>query len=128
MSLKVKRASSGLVIFTDMPIRMGDFVIEYTGERISSEEADRRGGAYLFTVNDDLVLDARGREHIARYMNHSCRPNCFAEVDEDEERIFIYAKRHIRAGEELTYNYGKEYFEDRIQPHGCRCEKCSPHL
>lgn len=125
MKYKITRSSAGLGLFATKPIKKGDFVIEYTGERITPEESDRRGGKYLFTVTKDLVLDAKGREHTARYINHSCRPNCYAEVDEDEEKINIYTKRNIDTGEELSYDYGKEYFDDHIKPYGCRCPKCS---
>lgn len=123
--LKVKKSDAGLGLFAMEPIKKGEFVIEYTGERISTDEADRRGGKYLFTVSDDLVLDGKGREHTARYINHSCKPNCYAEIDEDEEVVNIYTKRNINAGEELTYDYGKEYFNDHIKPYGCRCAKCA---
>jgi SET domain-containing protein len=125
MALHVKRSTAGLGLFTDADIKKGDFVIEYTGERITPDEADERGGKYLFTVSDDLVLDGKGREHTARYINHSCRPNCYAEIDEDEELVNIYAKRKIKAGEELNYDYGKEYWDEHIKPYGCRCEKCA---
>ena len=124
MKYKVKRSTAGLGLFATEPIKKGEFVAEYTGELITSEEADRRGGKYLFVITDDLVLDAKGREHKARYMNHSCRPNCYAEVNEEEEYVKIYAKRKIAAGDELSYDYGKEYFRHYIKPYGCRCEKC----
>jgi len=123
--VRIKRSKAGLGLFAEQSYKKGDFVIEYTGELISPEEADRRGGKYLFTVTDDVILDGKGREHIARYINHSCKPNCYAEVDEDEERVFIYANRNIKAGEEITYDYGKEYFDDHIKPYGCRCNTCS---
>lgn len=126
MKYKVKRAKTGLGLFAVEPFKRGEFVIEYTGERISADEADERGGRYLFTVTDDLVLDGRGREHKARYINHSCKPNCYAEVNEEEEHVKIYASRKIAAGEELSYDYGKDYFDDYIKPQGCRCVKCAP--
>lgn len=122
--LKVKRSKSGLGLFTEREISRGDFVMTYTGERITPDEADRRGGKYLFTVSKKLVLDGKDRKHIGRYINHSCRPNCYAEIDEDERNVHIYAKRHIKAGEEITYNYGKEYWDEYIGPKRCRCEKC----
>ena len=125
MKYKVKRASAGLGLFAIAPYKKGEFVIEYTGELISADEADARGGRYLFTINDDLVIDAKGREHKARYINHSCKPNCYAEVDEEKERILIYTRKKIEPGEEFVYDYGKEYFKDYIKPHGCRCVKCT---
>ena len=122
-AVTVKRASAGLGLFANKDFAKGEFVIEYTGERITPDEANRRGGKYLFTVSKTCVLDAKGREHTGRYINHACKPNCFAEADEEEGRIRIYTKRRVAAGEELTYHYGKEYFEDMIGIH-CRCFTC----
>lgn len=119
-----KRSLSGLGLYATKDIKKGDFIIEYTGEMISTEEADRRGGQYLFTLNKDFTLDAKGREHFARYINHSCRPNAEAEFDEDDLKMNILAKRNIKAGEEVTYDYGKEFWNEYIKPHGCMCVKC----
>lgn len=115
---------AGLGLFATADIKKGDFIIEYTGEKISSDEADERGGKYLFTLNKKWVIDGKGRGNLARYINHSCRPNAEAEIDEDDWKINIYARRNIRAGEEIAYYYGKAYWKDHIKPHGCRCEKC----
>lgn len=121
---KVQRGLNGLGLFATRPYAKDDFVIEYTGEKITSDEAQRRGGKYLFEINKHWTLDGRDRTHTARYLNHSCRPNCYAELDEDEERIYIRAKKKIAPGDELTFHYGKTYFEDQILPKGCACEKC----
>lgn len=118
----VRRSYAGLGLFAKVPFRKGDFVIEYTGEMVSSKEADDRNSLYLFDVNARWVIDAAGRENLARYINHSCEPNCKPEVR--GKRILIFAKRLIRPGEELTYNYGKEYFNEYIKPKGCRCQAC----
>ncbi len=123
--LKVKRSGSGLGLFALSPIKKGDFIIEYTGERISEDEANRRAGQYLFTVTDDVTIDGRGRENTARYINHSCRPNAEAEKDEEELKVRIFARRNIKEGEEISYDYGKEHWEYHIKPYGCRCEKCA---
>jgi hypothetical protein len=123
--LVVKKSKSGLGLFTEKPIKRGDFIIEYTGEKISHEEADRRNGKYLFTLDKKTVVDGKGRENTARYINHSCRPNAYAEIDEDKRKIFIYAKRAIKEGEEVSCNYGKGYWEDHIGTKNCTCEKCT---
>lgn len=124
MGVALVRTKAGLGLVTTRERAKDEHIIEYTGDRISDEEADRRGGKYLFTVDKTLVIDGKNRQHLARYLNHSCRPNCYAEIDEDTRRVHIRAKRRISAGEELTYHYGKEYFESHIEPHGCRCETC----
>lgn len=121
--VQTKRGLSGLGLFATQDFKRGDFIIEYTGEYISREEADRRGGKYLFTVNKNLVIDGKERSNTARYINHACRPNSYAELDEEEERIRIYAKRKITSGEEITYHYGREYFNDMIGS-DCRCTTC----
>ena len=120
--LKVRRSSAGLGLFTDDPIKRGKFVIEYYGIPLTREQADERGGKYLFEINSRKVIDGSPRYNTARYLNHSCRPNC--ETDIVKGKIYIYAKRNIKEGEELTYDYGKEYVDDFIKPYGCKCLKC----
>ena len=124
-SVVVKRSSAGLGLFANTVFKRGDFIIEYIGEPISHTEADKRGGKYLFILSDTIVIDGKCRENIARYINHSCTPNAEGETDEDESKIRIFAKRTILPGEEIAYNYGKEYFNTYIKPHGCRCSSCT---
>lgn len=125
-ALDVKRASAGLGLFARVEIPRGQKIIEYKGEKISNDEADRRGGKYLFTLSKNTVIDGKSRENRARYINHACKPNCYAEIDEDAGKVFYFAKRKIHPGEELSIHYGKEYFEDHIKPCGCKCPVCSP--
>jgi SET domain-containing protein len=119
----VKRSSVGLGLYAMQPIARGELVVEYTGRLLPSDEAYRKGGKYLFEVNSRWIVDGSGRENISRYINHSCRPNC--EPRTRRMRILIYALRAIRPGEELTYDYGKEYFDELIRPKGCRCDHCA---
>jgi uncharacterized protein len=121
----IKRSIAGLGLIATKPLKRGDFIIEYKGERISTEEADRRGGKYLFVVSDTKTIDGKSRENIARYINHSCAPNAEAELDEEELRVRIYAKKKILPGEEILYDYGKEYWDEHIKPFGCRCPHCT---
>lgn len=116
------RSAAGLGLFATVAFPAGARVIEYTGARITTAEADRRGGRYLFAVDDRWVIDARDRDNLARYINHACRPNC--EARRVGRRIWIYARRAIAPGEELTYHYGRVYFQTFIAPHGCRCATC----
>ena len=122
--LVVKRSCAGLGLFARVNLKKGLRVIEYSGEHITAEEADIRGGKYLFALNKKTIIDGKNRGNLARYINHSCRPNCYAEINAAETRVFIFTKRAIKAGEELGYNYGQEYFNDLIKPSGCRCLKC----
>jgi SET domain-containing protein len=122
--LVVKRSRAGLGLFAFSPIKKGSCVIEYTGRVLSEEETQTNKSKYLFAISDKKMIDGRARSNRARYINHSCRPNC--EIETWGGRAFIMAKRAIKPGEELSYNYGKEYFEAHIRPMGCRCNKCSP--
>lgn len=119
----VRRTKAGLGLFTNTSFKKGDRIIEYTGEIISVEEANRRGGKYLFAINSRWYIDGKGRENIARYINHSCAPN--AEARGSGKKVFVYALRTIRAGEEIGYDYGKEYVDAFIAPSGCRCAHCT---
>ena len=104
--------------FTTEAIKKGTFIVEYTGERISVAEADRRykgkDHTYLFGLGTgDQVIDGDG---VAAFINHSCDGNC--ETDEVDGRVWIIAARKIAAGEELTYDYNL-YDGDGHAP--CRC-------
>jgi hypothetical protein len=119
----LRRTPIGLGLFTSRRIPKGDFVIEYTGRLLSNAEADYLNSRYLFQVNRRWTIDGSGRENLSRYINHSCRPNCVAYTS--RRKVFIYAKRAIAPGEELSYDYGKEYFDEFIKPKGCACLHCA---
>ncbi len=120
--LKVKRSSAGLGLFADEDIKKKEFVIEYVGKMLTREEADIKGGKYLFEISTRRTIDGSGRDNIARYINHSCKPNC--EVEIEKGRIFVSSIKNIKKREELNYNYGKEYVDEYIKPYGCRCRFC----
>ena len=102
----------GRGVFATRSIAKGERLIEYKGERITWQEAERRYPidpvpyhTFLFEVGDGtMCLDAARKGTVAKWINHACKPNCEAVEDEDE-RIFIEAARAIRRGEELTYDY-----------------------
>lgn len=121
----VKRSTTGLGLFSTQTYSKGDLIIEYTGETISEAEANQRGGKYLFELNDAWTIDGKGRENLARYINHSCAPNAEPELTNDETQVFIYAKKKISPGDEITYHYGKDYFNRVIKPLGCKCVSCA---
>ena len=123
LKLDVKKSFAGLGLFAGEPIKKGTKIIEYVGEKVTADEANRRGGKYLFEINSKWTIDGTTRKNTARYVNHSCDPNC--EADVRNGKIFILAKKNITTGEELTYDYGEEYFDEHIKPFGCRCVKCS---
>lgn len=119
----VKRSSAGLGLFANTEFADGDFIIEYSGEHISHDEADRRGGKYLFTLTDKIVIDGKERTNTARYINHSCEPNAEAVIEDDKKVIFL-AIKDIAPGDEICFDYGTEYVEDIIAAVGCKCSPC----
>lgn len=120
---EVKRAATGLGLFAVEKIPARKRIIEYIGPLISNDEVERSRGKYFFGVNTKWAIDGSARSNTARYINHSCRPN--AEAFISGRRVWVWSKREIQAGEEITLDYGKEYFEDQIKPRGCRCAVCS---
>ncbi len=120
--LRAKRAKAGIVLFTYTPIPKGVCVIEYVGRVIPEAEEYTSRSKYLFEVTAKKTLDGRPRINKAGYINHSCRPNCEPQVYKG--RVFILSRRAIKEGEELTYDYGKSYWNEHIKPLGCRCVKC----
>lgn len=119
---QLKRSRTGFGLFASAPIKKGKTIIEYIGERIPANEGDTPDNRYIFSVSSRFDIDGSPRYNTARYINHSCRPNC--EAINRRGHVFIVAKKNIQAGEELTYHYGKDHFEGFIQPVGCKCEKC----
>lgn len=105
-------------VYTTTPIRKGARVVEYKGERITPEEADRRydgsSRTYLYGLEDGkTVIDGDG---LGAYLNHSCDPNC--EVEEIKGRVWLFALRDIAAGEELVWDYN--LYDDEA-PAPCQC-------
>ncbi|HVU75403.1 MAG TPA: SET domain-containing protein-lysine N-methyltransferase [Candidatus Paceibacterota bacterium] len=118
------RPGTGLGLYARTDIEKGDFVIEYTGKKIPNKIADDMTTKYLFELNDKWTIDAEDESNTARYINHGCMPSVEAEIeegDDGEDHINIYALRDIHAGEELTIDYGEEYFDEFIKPYGCKC-------
>ena len=117
--------------FATRRIRAGTRLIEYTGERLTPEQADarypevpgERHHTFLFAIDDDVVIDAAVNGNDARWINHSCDPNCDAVIDGG--RIWIEAIRDIDVAEELAYDYAY-VLEERHTPaakrrYPCRC-------
>lgn len=119
----LKRTLTGLGLFTNKDIPAGKRIVEYVGPVVTTEEVDRRRGKYFFEIDENFSIDGSPRSNIARYINHSCRPN--AEAFVTGRRIWIWSKKNIKAGEQITINYGKTYFDDHIKPVGCKCDKCT---
>lgn len=127
-----RSAIHGNGVFAVAALAKGERVMEYKGRRRTHAEVDagdtgdaESGHTFLFTLNDDYVIDANYEGGVARWINHSCAPNCEAVLEEHEgddrtkDRVFIEAIRAIKPGSELTYDYGITLAE----PHTPRLKK-----
>ena len=126
----------GKGVFALVDIAEGETLIEYVGEVISWPEAQRRhphnpedpNHTFYFHIDEDHVIDAKFGGNSSRWINHSCDANC--EADEQDARVFIKARRNIKAGEELNYDYGliiDERYTKKLKaeyPCWCGAKKC----
>lgn len=119
--VRVARSAAGLGLCAQSDIPKNRFIIEYWGEIVDDKTADKINGRYLFDIGDGKTISGGTRKNVARYINHACRPNC--EARQVEDRVYIFSIRPIKAGEELTYDYGKEYVDTFIKPN-CSCKTC----
>ncbi|XP_055679085.1 histone-lysine N-methyltransferase trithorax [Lutzomyia longipalpis] len=127
----------GRGLFCTRDIEAGEMVIEYAGELIRATLTDKREhyyeskgiGCYMFRIDDNFVVDATMRGNAARFINHSCEPNCYSKVVDilGHKHIIIFALRRIVPGEELTYDY-KFPFEDVKIPCSCGSKRCRKYL
>jgi SET domain-containing protein len=122
--LRVGKTRTGKGMYVQEPIAKGVCIIEYTGRPATMAQQKANTGKYLFWTSDTTMIDGNIPTNKARFINHSCRPNC--EIDIKNKRIFVFAVKNIKPGEELTYDYGEEYFEMYFANGRCRCQKCSP--
>ncbi len=120
-------------LFATKDIKKGTKVIEYLGEKISKKEGDRRsekrikkylnskktGSVYIFELNQKYDIDGTPGYNKAKYINHSCKPNC--EIDIIKGHIWIISRKNIKKGEELSYDYGYEFDKDDYMDHICLC-------
>ena len=128
----------GTGIFATKDIKKNTRIIEYVGEKITRSEGDKRsekrinkyldskttGSVYIFELNKKYDIDGSPLYNKARYINHSCEPNC--EVDINDDRIWISSIKNIKKGTELSYDYGYEFDKDDYKDHICKCgsNKC----
>lgn len=121
---RIGRSKTGLGMFATEHIPKNTRIFEYTGRIITNEAADRMPGKprYLYDLNKKFTLDGSPRSNLGRYANHSCRPNA---VDYTYRgRVYVKSLRAIEPGEEITYDYGKIYFNAFIGKQNCLCPKC----
>jgi len=146
--LKIKKRRSpihGNGVIAIARIRKGEPIVEYKGRLMTHEAADKlyhgdvsSGHTFLFTLNDEWIIDANVRGTVARWINTSCEPNAIAFIhsekkknpDPKKDRVIIEALRAIEPGEEITYDYGFEfdmpYTKELLKTWACHCgsRKC----
>ena len=125
-SFRVGKSKTGLGLFATRLIPKGEFIVQYRGRKLSNAVADAladRGNKYLYELNSRWTLDGANRKNVARYANHSCRPNAESDVLRGH-KIIIRSIRKIQPDEEILYDYGKDYFKLILKPIGCKCQKC----
>lgn len=129
-------------LFAKVDIKKGTKVIEYIGNKVTKAEADKiadrdlaenknnssNGAVYLFILNKKYDIDGNVPWNFAKWINHSCDPNCIIEVIKGH--IWIIADKDIKKDEEITYNYGYSFDESDIEQHPCKCgsKKCIGYI
>ena len=131
---KLKKSKvHGKGIFAACDIKKNTRIIEYIGEKVTRKEGDKRsekrlskylnskstGSVYIFELNSKYDIDGSPLYNKARYINHSCNPNC--EVDIKKGKIWISSIKNIKEGDELSYDYGFEFDKDDYKDYKCKC-------
>ena len=133
MWLQKKSKIHGVGIIASENIKKGTKIIEYIGEKVTKKEGDRRsekrirnylgkknqGSVYVFELNKKYDIDGSPKYNKARYINHSCSPNC--EVDILKGQIWIVAIKNIKKEDELSYDYGYPFEKEDYEDHVCKC-------
>src|SRR6201995_32087 len=123
---RVGRSKTGLGLFATKPIKKGEKIIRYFGPILDSKKKDEDAieNKYLFELNNRWTIDGSIRENVARYINHSCKPNAESDVKPRKRKVIIRAVKNIEPGEEINYDYGTDYFKAYLKPIGCKCDAC----
>ncbi|MFC0241551.1 SET domain-containing protein [Rhodopseudomonas telluris] len=123
---RIGRSKTGLGLFATQPIKKGSKIIRYFGPMLdcNKKKDDAVENKYLFQISKRWTIDGSVRKNIARYINHSCKPNAESDVSVKKRKIIIRAIKNIEPGEEINYDYGTEYFKEYLKPIGCKCDAC----
>ena len=123
---RIGRSRTGLGLFAIEPIKKRAFIVEYTGRRLTTAQAEKleaRNARYLYEINSRWTIDGKSRRNLGRYANHSCRPNAESDTIRGK-KVILRAIKNIKPGDEITYSYGRDYFDVYLKPVGCKCTKC----
>lgn len=122
---RLGRARTGLGIFATRPIKKRTTIAEYRGKVLGLDaalKAEKSGNRYLYEVNSKWTIDGARHGNIARYFNHSCNPN--ADTFIRNRRVFIRTIKNIEPGDEICYDYGRDYLKNVIGLENCQCSRC----
>jgi SET domain-containing protein len=122
---RLGRSRTGLGIFATRPIKKRTTISEYRGKMLGLDaalKAEKSGNRYLYEVNSKWTIDGAKRGNIARYFNHSCNPN--ADTFIRGKRVFIRTIKNIEPGDEICYDYGRDYLKNVIGLENCQCSRC----
>lgn len=135
--IKLRKSTiHGTGVYARVDIKKGTHIIEYVGERVTKKESDRRaqkplsnnaendemGAVYIFELNKRYDLDGFVDYNTARFINHSCDPNCESEILKG--RVWIIAIKDIKKGDEITYNYNYSWEDHEDHPCYCGTKRC----
>jgi hypothetical protein len=123
---RIGRSCTGLGLFATRPIKKGTKIVRYFGPLLDCKKKkdDAVENKYLFELNNRWTIDGSVRENVARYINHACKPNAESDVRPRKRKVFIRAIKNIEPGEEISYDYGTDYFKAYLKPIGCKCAAC----
>jgi hypothetical protein len=123
---RIGRSRTGLGLFATRRIKKGTKIIRYFGPLLDSKKKkdDAIENKYLFELNNRWTIDGSVRDNIARYINHACKPNAESDVRPRKRKVFIRAIKNIEPGDEISYDYGTDYFKAYLKPIGCKCDAC----
>ena len=123
---RIGRSRTGLGLFATKKIKKGTKIIRYFGPLLDSKKKkdDAIENKYLFELTNRWTIDGSVRENTARYINHACRPNAESDVRPRKRKVFIRAIKNIEPGDEISYDYGTDYFKAYLKPIGCKCDSC----
>ena len=118
----IRKASAGRGLFALEDIPAKTCVLEYFGKELTEEEKYTSNSKYLFEVNSKITIDGYFPGNKARFINFACEPN--VEFDIHKNKIYVVTIKKVKAGEELSIDYGQEYYDEYIEPNGCKCVDC----
>jgi uncharacterized protein len=123
---RIGRSRTGLGLFATKPIEKGAKIVRYSGPLLDARKKKHKGieNRYLFELDGRWSIDGSGRNNIARYINHACRPNAESDVRPRLRKVEIRAIKNISPGEEINYDYGIAYFKMYLKKIGCKCDAC----